>query len=222
MATKDKERLMGAKGGEIPADLAECVAFHGHLCPGLVYGYLAAKEAIRRLGLHRSADEEVVAIPENDSCAVDALQVLLGTTAGKGNLILKNYGKNAFTVVKRGKGRKKGQAFRFARKSAYRYGRRDNAVFWQLDEKITAGTATREERARHRLLKCLDLLEKGFDGVFTAAEVPVIEPPYAALASSVPCSRCGEMTMATRLSAAADGGRYCLPCAEKGGRAGSS
>ena len=28
---------------ELPEDLKKCVDFHGHLCPGLVYGYLVAK-----------------------------------------------------------------------------------------------------------------------------------------------------------------------------------
>ena len=199
--------------GTIPDDLERCVVFHGHLCPGLVYGYLVAKEAIRLLGLRRSSDEEVVAIPENDSCAVDALQVLLGTTAGKGNLILKNYGKNAFTVVKR----KEGRAFRFARKTSYRYDGPAAGGFQQLEKKVAAGKATGAEKKRHRLLKCLDLLDKGFDGVFAAEEVPVSELPFAPLAPSAPCARCGEMTMATRLVEAVDGSRYCLPCAEKNG-----
>ena len=76
-----------ALGHKLPEDLKRCIAFHGHLCPGLVYGYLVAKEAVRLLGLRRSQDEEVVVISENDTCAVDALQVLLGTTTGKGNLM---------------------------------------------------------------------------------------------------------------------------------------
>lgn len=69
----------------LPDDLKECILFHGHLCPGLVYGYLVAKEATQIFGLSRAKDEEVVAICENDSCAVDAIQVLLGTSVGKGN-----------------------------------------------------------------------------------------------------------------------------------------
>ncbi|MBW2557162.1 MAG: formylmethanofuran dehydrogenase subunit E family protein, partial [Deltaproteobacteria bacterium] len=73
----------------LPEDLKKCIEFHGHLCPGLVYGYLVAKEAMSLLKLKRSKDEEVVAISENDSCAVDALQILLGASTGKGNLILK-------------------------------------------------------------------------------------------------------------------------------------
>ncbi len=96
---------------QIPDDLKQCSAFHGHLCPGLVYGYIVAKESIRLLDLKRSMDEEVVAVCENDSCAVDGLQVMLGTTAGKGNLIIRDYGKNAYTVINRS-GKK---AYRFSR-----------------------------------------------------------------------------------------------------------
>lgn len=210
---KEKEILPGF--GAIPADLERCVAFHGHICPGLVYGYLVGKEAIRLLDLHRSADEEVVAIPENDSCAVDALQVLLGTTAGKGNLMVKNYGKNAFTVVKRADGR----AFRFVRKTSYQYDGPDLAEFQQLEKKVAAGTATGAERKRQHQLKVLELLRKGFKDVFDTEAVAVSEPPFAPLAPSVACSVCGEMTMATRLVEAADGNRYCLPCAEKRGMA---
>ena len=32
---------------KLPEDLKKCIEFHGHLCPGLVYGYLVAKEAIK-------------------------------------------------------------------------------------------------------------------------------------------------------------------------------
>jgi formylmethanofuran dehydrogenase subunit E len=94
---------------EMPEDLKKCIEFHGHLCPGLVYGYRVAKAAMDLLGLKRSRDEEVVAISENDSCAVDALQILLGTSTGKGNLILKDYGKNAYTILNRSN--KKGYRF---------------------------------------------------------------------------------------------------------------
>ena len=54
----------------LPEDFKRCVAFHGHMCPGLVYGYLVAKKAIELLGLGRSRDEEVVAISENDTLSL--------------------------------------------------------------------------------------------------------------------------------------------------------
>jgi len=41
---------------KLPEGLKKCIEFHGHLCPGLVYGYLVAKEAITLLKLKRSKD----------------------------------------------------------------------------------------------------------------------------------------------------------------------
>jgi len=201
------------KNMELPEDLRKCVEFHGHLCPGMMYGYLVAQEAVRLLSLSRSDDEEVVAFPENDSCAVDALQVILGTTAGKGNLIFRDYGKNVYTVLSR----KKSRAFRFSRRTDYPYRGEDGAEFERLGKKIADKTASPEENARYRRMKTLDLLRQNFSDVFTADEIPPPEQPYAPLAPSAACSACGEMTMSTRLLEAGSQGRYCIPCAEKKG-----
>jgi hypothetical protein len=69
----------------LPDDFREAVRFHGHLCPGLAIGYVAAKVAAQVLGIGTSEDEEIVALVENNSCAVDAIQVLL--VFWEGNLI---------------------------------------------------------------------------------------------------------------------------------------
>ena len=45
----------------------------------------------------RSHAEELVAVVETEKCGVDAIRFLTGCTFGKGNLIHKDYGKNAFT-----------------------------------------------------------------------------------------------------------------------------
>jgi formylmethanofuran dehydrogenase subunit E len=193
---------------QLPEDLKRCVSFHGHLCPGLVYGYLVSKEARRLLDLDRSRDEEVVAISENDTCAVDALQFLLGTTAGKGNLILRDYGKNVFTVLKRSDKR----AFRFSRKHQYTYEGPRPEEFDRLEAAFAAGEATTAQRLRQKLLKSLDLLAKPFDRVFDTAPVDIPEPPYAPLAPSEACAECGEMTMSTRMVDTDDGRRLCIPC----------
>ena len=196
------------ENAQLPDELKRCIAFHGHLCPGLVYGYLVAQQAIQLLDLHRSQDEEIVSISENDTCAVDALQVLLGTTAGKGNLLIKEYGKNAFTVINRSNKR----AFRFSRKVYYKYEGQHQEEFDRLETAIAAGNASVEQRIQQRLLKSLDLLSKPFDAVFTTTEVEVPEPPYAPLARSEACAQCGEMTMSTRMVDANNGKRLCIPC----------
>ena len=82
-------------------DLMEkAVRFHGHICPGLAMGVLAAKYILEH-GFKYSHDEELVAVVENDNCSIDAIQVLLGTTYGKGNLIHLDYGKNNYTIYNR-------------------------------------------------------------------------------------------------------------------------
>lgn len=89
----------------LPEALQRCVEFHGHLCGGLVAGYRAVLIAKERLGVGHAEDEEIATVLENDTCAADAVQVLLGCTFGKGNLAFLDYGKMAFTVWDRRGGR---------------------------------------------------------------------------------------------------------------------
>ena len=82
----------------------DCVAFHGHECGGLTIGYKASLYAIDLLGLQFSDDEQVVCIAENDACGVDAIQVMLGCSIGKGNLLFHMTGKQAFSFYNRATG----------------------------------------------------------------------------------------------------------------------
>ena len=83
----------------------DCVAFHGHECGGLTIGYKASLYAIELLKLEFSADEQVVCISENDACGVDAIQVMLGCSIGKGNLLFHMRGKQAFSFFNRKTGK---------------------------------------------------------------------------------------------------------------------
>jgi len=210
-----RENFMPANDSEkkMPDDLKRCVEFHGHICPGLIYGYRVANEAIRLMSLKRAVDEEVVAVCENDSCAVDALQVLLGTVAGKGNLIIKNFGKNAYTVLSRSRG----QAYRFSRKTHYDYQGRDKGAFKKLEAAVADGSASEADRKNLKRLKIDDLLARPFGEIFTTQELPFDEPLYAPLAPSEPCAVCGEMTMASKMIQLKDGRRLCVPCSQKTG-----
>ncbi|WP_425059987.1 hypothetical protein SCACP_06230 [Sporomusa carbonis] len=79
----------------------KCVQFHGHECPGLAIGFKACEAAMEKLGIKFSADEEVVCVTENDACGVDAIQVLTGCSLGKGNLLYRGTGKQAFSFFNR-------------------------------------------------------------------------------------------------------------------------
>ena len=95
----------------------KCVEFHGHACGGLTIGYKAALYASERMGLRLggggnagclSPDADIVCISENDACGVDAIQVMMGCSVGKGNLLFHMRGKQAFTFFNR----KNGQSLR--------------------------------------------------------------------------------------------------------------
>lgn len=83
----------------------KAAAFHGHICGGLTIGYQAAMYAIKLLDLKFSEDEDVVCISENDACGVDAIQVVLGCSVGKGNLLFHMRGKQAFSFYNRSTGK---------------------------------------------------------------------------------------------------------------------
>jgi formylmethanofuran dehydrogenase subunit E len=83
----------------------DCVAFHGHECGGLTIGYKASLYAISLLGLEFSGDEQVVCIAENDACGIDAIQVMLGCSVGKGNLLFHMRGKSAYSFYNRKNGK---------------------------------------------------------------------------------------------------------------------
>jgi formylmethanofuran dehydrogenase subunit E len=189
------------------ADFQKCVEFHGHACPGLALGYVAAKAALAWLGERRSEDEEIVAIVETDACGADALQVVTGCTFGKGNFFFKDYGKTAFSVLSRSTG--KG-----IRLYAKPNGFRSSAEYHALTKKVSSGEATEEEvRAFHQLQaqRTHDVLKTAAEDLYDFQEVTSPLPPHARILDSSPCSRCGELAMASRLTKRPEG-LLCRSC----------
>lgn len=143
---------------------ARCVAFHGHECGGLTIGYKAALYAIERLQLEFSEDEQVVCISENDACGVDAIQVLLGCSVGKGNLLFHMTGKQAFTFYNRKNNRSirlvlKKKPYEMTREEAFHY-------YQEIEPKE----------------------------MFDVKEAKIKLPEQARIFESYPCECCGEMT----------------------------
>ena len=83
----------------------DCAEFHGHECGGLTIGYKASLYATELLELTFSQDEQVVCVAENDACGIDAIQVMLGCSIGKGNLLFRMRGKQAFSFYNRKTGK---------------------------------------------------------------------------------------------------------------------
>lgn len=184
----------------------QVIAFHGHMCPGLAMGIQAARLALRELGPH-SQDEEIVAAVETDMCAVDAIQFLTGCTFGKGNLVHRDYGKNAYTFWRRADGR----AIRIsARPGAWRRDPADQEMF----AKVRLGRATEEEVARFRVRHEENgraLLEVDPEQLFEIREVRDDAPRKSRLHGLITCADCGEGTLETKIRHF-EGRQLCSEC----------
>ncbi|NCC87374.1 MAG: formylmethanofuran dehydrogenase [Clostridia bacterium] len=141
-----------------------CANFHGHVCGGLTIGYKAALYAIKLLDLTFSEDEDIVCISENDACGVDAIQVILGCSVGKGNLLFHMRGKQAFSFINR-----------------------DSGKSVRLVLKDRPKGMTREESFNY-------MQEKSPEELFDITDVKVQIPERAKIFDSIKCELCGEIT----------------------------
>mgnify|MGYP000158476424 CR=1 FL=1 len=190
-------------------DFRRCAEFHGHICPGLTIGYLAARAGLGKLRARRSTEDELVAELESNACGADAIQMLTGCTFGKGNLVYKDRGKQAFTFLDRSSG----QGVRAAMRAV---------VFAPVSRpsdffaKMRRHAATTEEKNQFWDLqreKSRELLEVSFEDLFSIQWVSRRPMPVQAdIDCSEPCDGCNEPTMAAKLQRTGLG-NYCLDCA---------
>lgn len=182
--------------------------FHGHWCPGLAVGIRAAEWAMQSMGA--SPDEEVVAVVETDMCGVDAIQYLTGCTFGKGNLIHKDYGKNAFTFYRRADGK---AARLVARPSIYGDHR---ATLGKLHQKQRNQEMTpQDEKLWHDTRAAISkkIMESDLNDLFEIKEPDGPLPEKARILASLVCETCREAVMESR-TRRFEGQILCIPCFE--------
>ncbi len=109
-----------------------------------------------------SEDEDVVCIAECDACSVDAIQVVLGCSVGKGNLLFHLTGKFAFSFYNR----KNGSSVRL--------------VLDVHDDGLT------HEESHELYMNCP--MEK----MFAVKETRIALPERARILNCIVCEKCGE------------------------------
>ncbi|MFC1837518.1 FmdE family protein [Thermodesulfobacteriota bacterium] len=186
----------------------DTINFHGHACPGLALGFRAASLAVKELGV-RAGDEELVAIVENNSCAVDAIQLLCGCTFGKGNLIFKDFGKQVYTFIRR----PDGEAIRIAVKWAPPPEDSDTEMMWQ---RYSEGDRSSEviavvQNMKNRKLEAI--LSADDADLFAVKRVEAEMPEPARIFKSLTCAGCGEKAMEPKTKNVA-GKVVCIPCSK--------
>ena len=207
----DEERQVAPEKTSASKSFRKCVDFHGHLCPGLAIGFQAARILLSRLGASKAPDEELVAFVENDACGADAIQVMTGCTFGKGNFIFKDYGKHAFTLA----ARKRGRAIRVCLKPDVL---KSDPEHLSLFEKVQRDAASPKDKERFWSLhkkRAETILETNPESLFMTEEVTIDLPPKARITPSEKCDICGELTKIDLLREI-DGKRVCIPCTPMG------
>ena len=138
------------------------VEFHGHLCPGLAIGIRAVQAVQQDEKLAGVPYGKMVCVTENDACGIDAIQCLLGCSAGKGNLIFRPRGKQAYSFFDR----ESGYALRLCLK------------------------AGKGELSREAWLDML--LNMPLNDVFLVSVPTYVVPEQPRLFESIVCGLCGE------------------------------
>lgn len=223
-------------------DFKKVAAFHGHACPGLALGYRLGLVVLRDYLIKRDIDEEAVAIVENDSCAVDAVQFMTGCTFGKGNLIFKDYGKQVYTFIKRQPqginpqgitpqdenvqgGNEVGdeptaqlaEGFRLSVKWQAPPETIEESRMWERysggDRSESVLRAVHDRKSR----KIASIVDADDDELFDVTRVEVQVPEAARIHKSLICGKCGERVMETR-AVVKKGSVLCIPCSGVGGQ----
>lgn len=187
----------------------EVVKFHGHICPGLVLGYRVSLLALKELG-KKSEDEEIVAIVENNSCAVDAVQAMTGCTFGKGNLIFNDYGKQVYTFIKR----PSHKAIRISIVWTSPAETEKEKEMWNRYMKGEHTPAVIKAVHARKTKKIDAILKAGDKELFKVKHIKMDLPDEARIYPSISCQRCGEKTMEPRIRIK-NGRMVCIPCMEK-------
>lgn len=188
----------------------DVVEFHGHSCPGLALGYRVAVAAMKEMSMEgASEDEELVAIVENDSCAVDAIQLLTGCTFGKGNLIFKDYGKQVYTFVKRPSGDGVRIAVDYEHPEETEEEREMMRRYSEGERSEDVLRVVRDRKAR----KVRAILDATDMELLKTERVKVSLPPEARIYRSIRCGICGELVAEPR-ARVRDGKSVCIPCFE--------
>ena len=191
--------------------LREAGKLHGHYCPFLSLGVRAGAYAVRELGRASRGMEETLSIVETNSCFSDGIQFSTGNTFGNNGLIYRDFGKTAFTLVKRGA---KGIRLRVKEDGLIENRHPEAQELFRKVVKDKEGTEEEEKLLGEKWREAaFDLLDPPIKDLFHIEKGVKPEiPDYAPIFEDDYCSKCGEKIMAPK--AVNKGNKIlCLQCA---------
>ncbi len=171
---------------------------HGHYCPGLAKGVMAAVYAVNKLSVESDGMEDLLAIVETNNCFSDGVQFTTGCTFGNNSLVFKDFGKTAFTLACRN-----GKGLRLCSSAKSRQIARDAFPEYQkLFQKVVV-EQNRDEAllAEYKIAaynRSVGILKLDVNDLFDIKPVHIQIPDYARIVESFDCELCKENTMTNR------------------------
>jgi len=187
--------------------------FHGHKCPAMPMGLRVGAAALNKLGIERAKDGQVVALVDlgDDHCATcyaDGLQVILGTTFGKGNIKKTHKGKWAVIVVDKATGK----AVRVTPKAEAMQANKQTSFFKDYREKGIPASKVPDEVIEPLVTKVMGAADDDLIIVSEVFDYNLELHPHSF--NSFVCEECGEMTV-MEYGRIKGEKKVCIDCASK-------
>ncbi len=187
--------------------------FHGHKCPAMPMGLRVGAAALNALGVERAKDGQIIAFTDlgDEHCATcfaDGLQVIMGTTLGKGNIKKTHKGKWAVTVVDKATGR----AVRVTPKAEAMLANKKTSFFKDYREKGIPASKVPDEIVEPLVVNVMNAPDDKIINISEVFHYNLKEKPHSF--NSFVCEECGEMTV-TEYGRIKGDKKVCMDCAAK-------
>ena len=188
---------------------------HGHFCPGLAMGIMAATYAMKELKGGFADMEDLFAITETKNCFSDGIQFVTGCTFGNNRLIFKDLGKTAFTLTT-----KDGKGLRICSKHESR-----DVIQENFPDSLSYYTkvVTEKDNTPQLVLKynkaslerAFGTLSIPFDKLFSVMHTQTKISCFEHDHKDIKCTGCGESVLISRTITKGDK-TFCINCASEG------
>lgn len=187
--------------------------FHGHKCPAMPMGLRVGAAAMNKLGVERAKDGQIVAFVDlgEDHCATcyaDGLQVIMGTTFGKGNIKKTHKGKWAVTLVDK----KTKRAVRVTPKAEAMLANMQSSFFKDYREKDIPASNVPDNVVDPLITNIMNAPEEELLNISGVFAYNLVEGPHSF--DSFVCEECGEVTVMQYGRIKGDK-KVCIDCAKK-------
>jgi formylmethanofuran dehydrogenase subunit E len=186
------------------------IRFHGHLCPELIIGYKLCRHVQTSLLSGEEFERGISIIAENCTSAIDAIQILLGTTLGNLRLQVTDCGKHNYVLLSSNAQ----TGFRFSlRQPEYA----DGDLYEALEQKIMNNEVMLEEMVQFQELldgRVKKLLALSPQELFEVKRIELYQQPVQKGSEYPACAMCGHPILKWR-RIDYQHKSCCIPCSRR-------